>query len=580
MNEPDKPTRKTVKPLQRYFKGDKGEYLLIFIVLLGAFSLYVLGIGSYSLWDPWEPKYALAIREMMNQNEFITPYLDGVVRWTKPILFYWAMYIPMMIFGNNEITARIPSAYAAILGLLTTYYFLKKLRGTVTAIMGTCILGTIPQYFYMARQAMPDMLMTFFLTSAMGFFALGRFGNERKKLYFVLFYTSVALAFLTKGPVVLVITLGAIILFWLINIHSKRIITYKTVIKDFNEMLKSYHVGIGIIIFMAIAVPWFITMLIKQGYAFIDHFIAFENIARFQEPIRGHHGTVSYYVKSLFQGMYPWSCMLPISVFFIFYMHKEVDEEVKQKWYYLSWFMSIFLIFTFAGTKQQHYILPITPVVAVLVALVWEEYFKKNVPFWIGPVFLLSIAFFLLPIGDFLKEGNKHIFDNFTVTRKINNVNINIFLKSIFAAWAVVMILSCFKRRSFLIATLAILIAYSNGIYFCQFVMPEHAKVRTVKHFVEYYLEKKQVNSELVFYGRLRYSVSYYYDKNMYHHFERGEEAELEKFIKGKKNVYIVAESKYLKSLLGNLKKYSKSQWHFEFIFHPRYVLITNTQKK
>lgn len=580
MNEPDKSPVKTVIPFQHYFKGDKGEYLWIFIVFSGVFFLYTLGIGSYSLWDPWEPKYAQTVREMMDLNEFITPYLDGEIRWTKPILFYWAMYIPMMIFGNNEITARLPSVIAAILGLLTTYYFLEKLRGRVTAIIGVCILGTIPQYFYMARQAMPDMLMTFFLASAMGYFALGRFGEKHKKLYFALFYASVALAFLTKGPVTCVITMGAIILFWLININPKRIITFRTVLKDFNAMFKSYHVGLGIMIFIAIAGPWYIAMLVKHGYAFVDHFISYENIARFQEPIRGHHGTVSNYVKVLFHGMYPWSCMLPVSAFFFFYRHKEVDKEVKQKWYYLSWFMSIFIIFTFTGTKQEHYILPITPVVAVMVALVWEEYFKKETPYWIAPVFLFSIAFFLLPIGDFLKEGNKHIFDTFTIKRTINNVNVNFFLKSIFVAWAIVMILSCFKRRSILIAALAILIAYINGIYFCHFVMPAHEKVRTVKHHVERYLREKQADSELIFYGSMRHTLSYYYDKDIYHHFKRGEEEALAKFIEGEKNIYIIARKKYVRSLINRLQKDTRSYWHFVYTLHPRYTLMTNTQKK
>jgi len=169
--------------------GKWGDILPAVILVVAGLYLYAWGVGSYSLWDPWEPKYGQAMREMVDRRDFVTPYYDGDIRWTKPILIYWAMYVPILIGGNNEFTVRLPSVIAAILGILVVYYFLAKLRNRRTAMVAACVLGTMPQYFYMARQAMPDMLLAFFLCAAMGFFALARFGREHNKRYFVLFYS-------------------------------------------------------------------------------------------------------------------------------------------------------------------------------------------------------------------------------------------------------------------------------------------------------------------------------------------------------------------------------------------------------
>ena len=42
------------------------------LILCGA-SVYLFGqgIGTYSLWDPWEPRYAQAMREMAQRGDFM-----------------------------------------------------------------------------------------------------------------------------------------------------------------------------------------------------------------------------------------------------------------------------------------------------------------------------------------------------------------------------------------------------------------------------------------------------------------------------------------------------------------------------
>ena len=575
MDQEQNTTTTGVSLWKRWSSGRRVDVLLAAVLVLCSLYLYTWGIGSYALWDPWEPKYGQALREMVERGDFITPYYDDDVRWTKPILIYWAMYVPILIGGNNEFTVRLPSAVAAILGVLLVFLFLRNLRGRQTAIAAACILGTMPQYFYMARQAMPDMLLTLFLCAAMVFFAAARFGRHHNKRYFILFYVSVSLAFLTKGPVACVIVLSSIVMFWMISFDPKRLLVPRTVLADVRNLFRDYHVALGLLIFLAISCPWYVAMLIKHGQSFIDTFVNYENIARFREPIRDHHGLFTYYIQTFFHGMYPWGCMLPAGLIFLFHGRME-SEEQKQRWYFLSWFIAIFLIFTIAGTKQQHYFLTITPVAAILIALIWEQYFKTDAPPWVPIVFLISIAFFLLPIRDFLLEGNRYIFDNFTNKRTIDSADVDVFLKSVFIAWAIVMVLSVFWRRSRVVLALAVLVAYVNGAYFCHYILPKHTTHRTVKHYVEYCTKNKEPDSLLVFYGKIRPSMNYYAGRENYTHFPRGQEQKLTDWVKGERQVFIIAERRLARRLLRRLQVRTESEWYTVLGKHVRYDLIAN----
>lgn len=551
------------------------DYALILILAATAF-LYIKNIGSYPFWDPWEAKYPQTVREMTERGDYITPFFNGRIRWTKPILIYWAMAVPIAIGENNEFTARLPSAVGAVMGVLLLYLFLMKLHGRSTAIIGACILATTPQYFYMARQAMPDMLFAVFLLAAMGFFALAQFGTEEDKKSIWFFYVSVGLAVLTKGPLGIAIVIGALATFAVIHVNPKRLFSIKTLWTDIKWLIHRYRIGVGIIILFLVAGPWYIAIFVKHGQLFIDEFIMDENIKRFQKPIRGHHGNGYFYIKTILHGMYPWSAFLPLALVFYFYGDNGPTRSVSEKWYFLAWFVAIFLIFAVTGTKQDHYILPIIPAFAIIVALFWEQYLKDNPPFWIYPAMLVSIGFVFLPIRDFIVEGDKYIFDNFTVKAPIKNDDIDTVLLGFLAIWIVALIGAFLFRYRKSVAFLVVLASFTNGIYFCHSILPDHSQRRSMANFVKYYQEHQTPDSKLVYFGKLRYSINYYLGKGEYKYFSGSKAKKLAKHVKNNKNVYIIAEKKLLAQLYRQLRKKTDFKWHRVSRNHRKFELITN----
>jgi 4-amino-4-deoxy-L-arabinose transferase-like glycosyltransferase len=164
-----------------------------------ALGLFVLlpALGDYGFWDPWEPKYAESAREMRERGSWIVPYYRGDVRLTKPILVYWGVLAGSAVFGQDEFGARIVGVLLAALTVCATYYGVSLLRGRKAGLFAAGVLATVPQFYFIARQAMPDVYLFTSIGCALLFFALGLYGPaSRRTLHFILSYVGLSLAIL------------------------------------------------------------------------------------------------------------------------------------------------------------------------------------------------------------------------------------------------------------------------------------------------------------------------------------------------------------------------------------------------
>jgi len=72
--------------------------LRILILVLLAFALYFWGLGNHGLLEPDEGRYSEIPREMRESGDFITPKLNYIKYFEKPVLHYWLTASAQAVF--------------------------------------------------------------------------------------------------------------------------------------------------------------------------------------------------------------------------------------------------------------------------------------------------------------------------------------------------------------------------------------------------------------------------------------------------------------------------------------------------
>ena len=57
------------------------------LLAIGSALLFGVRLGARDLWNPNEPIYGEAVREMAQRGEWLVPYVNGIAFAEKPILF-------------------------------------------------------------------------------------------------------------------------------------------------------------------------------------------------------------------------------------------------------------------------------------------------------------------------------------------------------------------------------------------------------------------------------------------------------------------------------------------------------------
>ena len=312
------------------------------LVLLLAIAVgFFYNLHAIPLFDLDEGAFGEATREMLLRGDFISPYLNGAPRFDKPALIHWLQAASVSLFGLSEFALRLPSAAAATLWTVVVYGFLRELKGERTALCAAIAMATSLEIPVIAKAATADAVLNLFVTAAM--LSAYLFYHSGRRAYLYASFALMGLGFLTKGPVAFVIPFVTTLFFYL----SKR---------DFRSWLRAAFNPVGIVIFLVVALPWYVAQYLQQGDAFIQAFFFKHNLGRFQDAMESHSGNVFYYVPIVLLGVLPYTTVLLGTL-----------ARFKTLWrddlsrYALIWFLFVFIFFSLSGTKLPGYILPLFP---------------------------------------------------------------------------------------------------------------------------------------------------------------------------------------------------------------------------
>src|SRR5690606_6238961 len=164
-------------------------------------------------------------------------------------------------------TLIIILSYFYYITIISTYHITKKFihkRMSAITVFVLCSAIFFMQEFHLA---VPDPYLIFFVTFAL--FCFYDFYKNQKKSSWLLFYISLGLGVLAKGPVAIALP-GLIILIFLL------------MKKDFNwKTIKKINPFLGGILTLAISVPWFYLVHKATNGSYTEGFFLQHNIQRF-----------------------------------------------------------------------------------------------------------------------------------------------------------------------------------------------------------------------------------------------------------------------------------------------------------
>ena len=345
-------------------------------LLLAGFCgfLFFFGLAYFGLIGADEPRYAQVAREMLARHDWITPTLGGKPWLEKPPLYYWQAMLAYSIFGVSDWSARLPSAVDATLLVFAVYVFLKRIRPGFQ-LDGALISASAAGVIGFARAASTDMPLAAMFTIAL--LAWYAWYESESYLDLAVFYVSIALGMLAKGPVAPL--LAAII-----------IALFATAKHDFRLLVRTLWIP-GILLFSAVSVPWYVAVQIRNP-EFLRVFILEHNLARFGTNLYHHPEPLWYFIPVTLIGLIPWTVCVLASVgesVRVWWSERQqmLSSEDALNVFFILWLVVPLIFFSLSKSKLPGYIVPALPAGTLLLA----EYLRRRVSATESPSILLIV---------------------------------------------------------------------------------------------------------------------------------------------------------------------------------------------
>jgi 4-amino-4-deoxy-L-arabinose transferase-like glycosyltransferase len=332
-------------------------WLLLVVLAVG------FGIGGYGLIEPDEGRNAEVAREMAATNNYILPHLNGLPYLDKPVLFFAAVAAAIEIFGVNEFAARLASLLLGLATAALAGWFAFRFWGRDAAVVAATAAATAPLALGLSRVVIMDTMLSFFVVLALiGFFiAVEKRSESSRELPFrwpwyvwtLIAWAAMGLGILTKGPVAFAVPLLVAAPYALWRRASFAV----------------WH-PLGPVVMLGLALPW-VWAVSREIPNFLHYVVVTETWARMTTDELRRTEPVWFFVPVLLAGAFPWSIVALSNLRSKWALEEPSDHRLRL--YLLLWLVVPLIFFSLSRGKQEQYMLPLVPAVALLVASRWTD---------------------------------------------------------------------------------------------------------------------------------------------------------------------------------------------------------------
>ncbi|MFT3713300.1 MAG: glycosyltransferase family 39 protein [Archangium sp.] len=368
------------------------------------------GLGSVGLWDPWETHYAEVGRQMLARGDLIHPYWEHAWFFSKPPLVPWLSALGLFLSGAQpwgsqgtgplphsiEWFVRLPIALLFTFAVAVLAQTVEKFSSRRVALLTALILWTMPLTCFLSRQVMTDAPFLACLLLALSWSLQEKWAGA---------FAAVGVSLLAKGllgflPFVLVP------LAWVATDGARAAFTKLKTVPWWGPLLT-----------LAIGAPWYVAMSLfperdDEGRRFAERFFGYDHLDRL---VNGVHtttpgGTFTYFLEQGAFAIAPWVVLVPLAL-----MISTPKDSPARRLHVLFGLTSLltFVLFSASATRFHHYVFPVLPGLAVLIALAIDQLISSATLEGRRAPLLLGAALAALVWKD-LWQRPRHLLDLFT----------------------------------------------------------------------------------------------------------------------------------------------------------------------
>ncbi|MGC1415412.1 MAG: glycosyltransferase family 39 protein [Candidatus Acidiferrum sp.] len=338
--------------------------------------IYIPGLASPPMMDDADSEHARIAVEMLQRHDYVTMYVNGVRYLEKAPLPYWIMAGIYSVFGVSEFSARLEFSFFSLLTLLAVFLLGREIADEETGFYAALVLATaIGPYLY-TRFIIPDIMICFWLTVTVYFFWRTLEEPRPSRLLCWSIGVVTALDVLTKGLIGLAFPVGIIVGCLLVT-------------RNLRHLLKMRLVSTTIV-FLAVAAPWHVLASIRNppvgaAKGFFWFYFINDQIYRYlnmRVPRDYDKVPLLIFWGLLLVWMFPWTFYAVKSLKLVPLRIRDwkdnLDRQSRAALLLAAWAAFILVFFSFS-TRQEYYVLPALPALALLSGM-WMKQEAESAP--------------------------------------------------------------------------------------------------------------------------------------------------------------------------------------------------------
>jgi 4-amino-4-deoxy-L-arabinose transferase-like glycosyltransferase len=348
--------------------------------------------------DRDEARFAQATKQMIETDDYIDIRFQDEARYKKPVGIYWlqAAVVEMAeaVGDPNARTKiglyRIPSLIGAIGAVLVTYWAALAFVSRRAALMAGAMMATSILLGVEARLAKTDAMLLLTTVAALGAMARAYLVEQGDRATGVppwvvaaIFWSAVAVGILIKGPMILMFVGFAAVTLMAADRSA--------------HWLWRLKPAVGVPFALALVLPWLVAIVIRSDGGFLTDSLGQDMFAKVTGGQETHGLPPGFYFAAFWETFFPGAMLAGLAAPAVWRARTEPGCRVLLAWVVPSW-----IVFELVPTKLPHYVLPLYPALAILIAGVIDSHSLSRSPWLVrGTIwwFILMMIVALLLIA-------------------------------------------------------------------------------------------------------------------------------------------------------------------------------------